>query len=138
MITNFKKYENCRLYESETQYRELDLSNFFKDINKYKQQLNLRYGLLMKQVRKMLIGKKVEFLDDVMRYKTSCTPNEINYNVQTYNNITREFLSIYCIEDKNTRTFSLDISNFIRIYNSEETAVEKELKILKNVEKYNL
>jgi len=130
MIILFEQYEN---------YRDVNLIQFFRDFEKYENQLK---GSIMLHIKNMLMGKKIEFHDDVMRYKTSGTVNEINHNFTKHN----KFLSIYFVEDKNTHTFSLNFNPFlsknfqilIKIYNSKKTSIEEQIDMIKDSEKYNL
>lgn len=91
-------------------------------------------------IKEMLIGNKIEFQDSVMREMTSCIPNEVNLITKTTfgtATIGCDFLSIYCNEDKNIRTFTLEYNNTMKIWN-EETKIEKIIRISKEAKKYNL
>jgi len=135
MITLFEQYQ---------QYRDVNMSQFFHDYEKYR---NDNDSSVMFHVRSMLMNNRVSFQDSVMREGTSGTVNEVNYNITAHN----EYLSIYFDEDKNTHTLSLkdnfdkggryrkyiSTSSTIRIF-SEKTEIEKEIDLIKGAEKYNL
>jgi len=141
-----------RTFEEYNEYRDVNLVQFFVDFEKYK---HLIEGSVISNVKNMLIGKKVEFQDSVMRSRTSGTVKKINYNVTKGHGVfkTNEFLSIYFEEDKNTHTFSLkDKSSrqqkfntimknrapYIKIWHSEITSIEKQIDMIKGAEKYNI
>lgn len=151
-----KLYENFKrkiTRDKQIISRTIDLGEFYLNYDNYIDNIDNIHNELTKgenifvnippvidTIKEMLIGNKIEFQDNVMREMTSCIPNEVNLITKTTfgkATIGCDFLAIYCNEDKNVRTFTLEYNNNMKIWD-EETKIEKIIRISKEAEKYNL
>jgi hypothetical protein len=144
MITNFK------LFESDRQFREVDLQLLWNDLTKkYYSKLfdkpihiDIFFHSLLK---KMLIGKDIEFnrvknrFDDEILYNFSGKIENIQYVDE---NLVKGFILI--LNDGDTE-YLLTINNnssekpvMVKIYDSEELEIEKKVNFLKDMNKYNI
>ena len=156
-----KKFE---LLES---FREVDLQLLYEDYMKYRNKLGttplygpidmtkviMIYEFKPKILEPLLIGKKIEFhrsqspIDDEIRYGHWGIVEKIEEIIlEQYNKKFKIIISlknekelfiltrIHAYIDKNSN----NCNKIIKIYNSEELEIEKDINILKDTMKYNL
>ena len=127
-----------KYFESEEQYREVDLQQLYYDYVKYKTNED-HIWIIVKNFKKdvlipLLMDKDVKIngkCEDnylyVRNVNINFNENDIDININYYNLLTIQ------------RVIStINIPMIIRIYNSEETEFEKEIDRLKFTDKYNL
>ena len=146
-------------FESEKQFREIDLQQLWDDINTYHMKLfdtpmHTDMYFYNRVLKPLLIGKEIEFhrvvnrFDDEVSYGLNGKVKEIEIK-DSKNNISKEIIG-HCYSKKNdtigyvlarinTNMFDKSIkkSQIIKIYNSEELEIENKIHNIKKAEKYN-
>lgn len=152
MITQFK------IFESEKQFREIDLQLLWDDItrNYYSKLFDKPVHLDMyfnSVLKKLLLNKEIEFkravhpYDGAIIYGLSGMVEYVELKNDSHNYLIRPII-ILLDNGKNKDKYEIgNIScnyNFdrkpliVKIYDSEELPIEKEINLLKDTNKYNL
>ena len=151
MITNFK------IFESESQYREVDLQQLWDDIiNKYYSKIFdkpvLTHLYFQNVVLKpLLLFKNIEFkraehsYDGDIIYGLSGKVEDVKFKYDSFNYLIKHIFVV--LEDgqeyhlgniNNNFNFNDKRPLIVKIYDVEETEIEKKLNLLKDSDKYNL
>lgn len=124
-----------KYFESEEQYREVDLQQLYDDYVKYKTNEE-HIWVITKRFEEdvldpLLDDKRIQYFDSYF-FVRDITLNFDGENVYVHLN----YYYTYTIQ--RIISYREKIPMSIKIYDSEETEFEKEIDLLKNTEKYNL
>jgi hypothetical protein len=147
MITNFK------LFESERQFREVDLQQLWDDLthNYYSKLFDKPMHTDMffhSLLKRMLIGKDIEFnrvenrFDGEVLYNFSGKIEDVEFVDETlikgFILVLNEGETKYLLTINNKYSFERTRPVIVKIYDSEESEIEKKLNFLKTMNKYNI
>ena len=158
---NYINDKNFKIFESEEQYREVDLQQLWNDMftNYYSKLFDkpvFNDAYFHSFLRKLLLEKDVEIqrgisrIDGEVHYGNSGKVEEVNFYDYTLQKvITVKFYKKQDLPLKRARTEHIiaridneinknKTSQIVKIYNSEPLEIEKKIQELKTIDKYNL